>query len=104
MMRCAAGMPGSLELHRRYRLDFGSGSAEIEKFLPGEAEHAGEQGGRHLLDAGVVFLDRVVEEAAAGGDLVFEVGQFARQLLEVGVGLEVRIGLRQCDQSAESAG
>jgi len=40
----------------------------------------------------VIFLDRVVEEAAAGRNLVLEVGQFARQLLEVGVGLEVRIG------------
>jgi hypothetical protein len=62
-----------------------------------------EQRGRHLLDAGVVFLHRVVEEAAAGGDLVLEVGQFARQLLEVGIGLEVRIGLRQRDQFAERA-
>src|SRR5438132_737688 len=78
-----------LELHRRHGLDFGAAGAEVVKFLAGEAEHAGEQRGRHLLDAGVVFLDRVVEEAAAGGDLVLEVGKFARELLEVGVGLEV---------------
>src|SRR5476651_2143966 len=64
----------SSELHVRHRLDFGSGGAEVEEILAGEAEHAGEQGGRHLLDAGVVFLDRVVEEATAGRDLVFEVG------------------------------
>ena len=75
-----------------------------KKSALGEAEHAGEQRRRHLLDAGIVFLDRVIEEAAAGRDLVFEIGQFARELLEVGVGLEVRIGLRQRDQPAERAG
>src|SRR5206468_4227840 len=54
------------ELHRRHRLDFGAAGAEVEEFLAGEAEHAGKQSSRHLLDAGVVFLDRVVEEATAG--------------------------------------
>src|SRR6187200_1759030 len=92
---------GPLELYGRHDLDFGAAGAEVEEFLSGEAEHAGEQRGGQLLDAGVVFLDRVVEEAAARGDLVFEIGQFARKLLEVGVGLEVRIGLRQRDQSAK---
>src|SRR5216684_7132922 len=91
------------ELDRRRRLDFGAAGTEVEEILAGEAEHAGEQGGRHLLDAGVVFLNRIVEEAAAGGDLVLEVRQFVRQLLEVGIGLEVRIGFRQRDQSAERA-
>src|SRR4030095_3325077 len=62
-----------------------------------------EQGDRHLLDTGVVFLDRVVEEAATGRDLVLEVGQFSRQLLEIGVGLQIPIGLRQRDQPAERA-
>src|ERR1700722_8611157 len=87
-----------LELHRRRRLDFGPAGAEIEEILPGEAERAGEQCRGHLLDAGVVFLDCVVEEAAAGGDLVLEIRQLARQLLEVGVGFEIRIGFRQADQ------
>ena len=59
-------------------LDFGAAGAEVEEFLAGEAERAGEQRGGQLLDAGVVFLDRVVEETAAGRDLVFEVGQLAR--------------------------
>jgi hypothetical protein len=68
--RCAS------ELHARCGLDFGAAGAEVEEILAGEAEHAGEQRGRHLLDAGVVFLDRVVEEAAAGGDLVLEIGEF----------------------------
>src|SRR6202042_2108425 len=72
------------ELHRRGGFDFGASGAEIEEILAGEAEHTGEQRRRHLLDAGVVFLNRVVVEAAARGDLVLEVGQFARQLLEVG--------------------
>src|SRR5258705_10663552 len=92
-----------LEFHRRHRLDFGAGGAEIEEIPTVEAEHAGEQCDRHLLDAGVVFLDRVVEEAAAGRDLVLEVGQLAGQLLEVGVCLQIRIGLRQGDQPAERA-
>src|ERR1700709_1475306 len=83
------------ELHRRHLLDFAASGAKVEKFLAGEAEGSGEQRGRHLLDAGVVFLDRVVEETAAGGDLVFEVGQFGRQLLENCVGLSIRVGLRQ---------
>ena len=100
---CSAGVFEASELHARHGLDFGAAGAEVEEFLAGEAEHAGELGGRHLLDAGVVFLDRIVEEAAAGGDLVLEVGQFAGELLEIGVGLEVRLGLRQRDQAAERA-
>src|SRR5712664_1686756 len=103
MMRYSAGAPFVSELDRRRRLDFGAVGAEVEEVLAGEAEHAGKQRGRHLLVAGVVFLDRVVEEAAAGGDLVFEVRQFAGELLEGGVGLEVRIGLRQRDQLAKRA-
>ncbi len=62
-----------------------------------------EQGGRKLLDAGVVFLDGVIEEAAAGGDLVFDVGQLGLQLLEIRVGLEVGVGFRQRDEAAEGA-
>src|ERR1035437_4053624 len=95
MMRCSAGMSWKSEFDGRYRLDVGACSAEVEEILAGEAEHAGEQCRGHLLDAGVVFLNRVVEEAAAGGDLVLEVGQLARQLLEVGVGPDVRVGLGQ---------
>src|ERR1700753_2627602 len=95
MMRCSAGRGSRLELHRRRLLDFGAAGAEIEKVLARKAERAGEQGGRHLLDAGVVFLDRAVEEAPAGGDLVLEVGEFVRQLLEVGIGLEIGRGLRK---------
>src|SRR5882757_472517 len=103
MMGYSAGMFFSSELHLRHRLDFGPAGAEVEEILVGEAERAGKQGGGHLLDAGVVLLNRVVEEAAARRDLVLEVGQLARQLLEVGVGLQIRIGLRQRDQPAKRA-
>src|ERR1700750_2153959 len=37
------------ELHRRRLLDFGAAGAEVEEFLAGEAEGAGEQGGRHSV-------------------------------------------------------
>src|SRR6185312_16772033 len=103
MMGCPTGPLPSSELYRRYLLDFGAAGAEVEEILAGETEHPGEQGGGHLLDAGVVFLNGVVEETAAGGDLVLEVGQFVGQLLEVGVGLEVGIGLGQGDQPAQRA-
>src|ERR1700742_4016451 len=56
------------ELHAWRRLDLGAAGAEIEEVLSRETEHAGEQRGGHLLDAGVVFLDRVVEESAACRD------------------------------------
>src|ERR1700733_4430926 len=63
----ARGEPASQgsEIPRRRLLDFGAAGAEVEEFLAGESEGAGEQGGRHLLDAGVVLLDCVVEEASA---------------------------------------
>src|SRR5581483_4365809 len=93
----------SSEFHTWCSLDFGPARAEVEEILSRKTEHAGKQRSRHLLDTGVVFLDRVVEEAAAGGDLVLEIGQFTRQLLEIGVGLEVGIGFRQRDQAAERA-
>src|SRR5215831_20426565 len=53
-----------LELHRRGGLDRLAVVAEVEERARREAECAGEQGGRELLDAGVVLVDRVVEEAA----------------------------------------
>ena len=82
-----------LELDLRRLLELAARLAEVEELLAAEAERAREQRGRHLLDAGVVFLHRVVEEAARGGELVLDVGELGLQLLEVGVGLEVRIGL-----------
>ena len=56
-------------------------------------QHRGE-----LLDAGVVFLHRVVEEAARGGDLVLDVGELGLELLEVLAGLEIGVSLAQGEQ------
>src|SRR3977135_4051018 len=82
------------ELHLRRLLDGFALVAEIEEGPRREAEHAGEQRRRELLDAGVVFADRIVEEPPRCRDLVLEVGQLVRQLLEIRVGLEVRVALR----------
>src|SRR5664279_3442009 len=62
--------------------------------LMAEAEDAGEQRRRELLDAGVIFLHRVVVEAARSGELVLDVGDLALQLLKALVGLQIRIGFR----------
>src|SRR5688572_8736523 len=82
---------GFLELHARRLLELRAALAKVEERAVMEAEHGGEQRRRELLDAGVVFLDRVVEEAARGGELVLDVAEFHLQLLEVGIGLEVGI-------------
>src|SRR5579859_2370683 len=88
-----------------WRLQLGLAvGAEIEEVLLCEAEHAGEQSGRETLDPGIVFLHRVVAEAPRRGDLVLQIGQLGLQLLEIGVGLEIRIGLRQRKQLAQRAG
>src|SRR5229473_8258211 len=75
--------------------------SEIEKLLRREAERGSEQRRRELLDAGVVFAHRAVEEAPRGGDFVFDVGELGLQLLEIRVRLEVRVCLRQRDQAAK---
>src|SRR6516165_7114193 len=87
--------PEPLKFHLRRLADRLALFAEVEKLLRCEAEGGGEQGGRETLDARIVFLHGVIEEAARGRDLVFDVAQFGLQLLKVGIGLEVRIGLRQ---------
>src|ERR1700722_13958318 len=103
--RCAA--PGTRwsasELHLRRDLDRLAVVAEVEERALREAEHAGEQRGREYLDAGVVLAHRIVEEAARRRDLVLDVGQLRLQLLEVRVGLEVGIALRQREQLAQRA-
>ena len=73
---------------------------DIEEFLLGEAEGSGKQDGGELLNPGIVFLDRVVEEPPGGGNLVLEVGELALQLLEVLVGFEVGIGLASARRAA----
>src|SRR5262249_55078451 len=84
----------NLKLHARRLFKLGAALAEIEKGALREAEDAGEQRGRELLDAGIVFLDGVVEEPARGRELVLDVGQVTLQLLEIRIGLQVRIVLR----------
>src|SRR5271169_3763935 len=93
----------ALELHARRLLQLAAIRAEIEEVALAETEHAREQRRRKTLNAGVVFLHRVVEEAASGGDLVFDVGQFALQLLKVRTCLEVGIGLAERKQPAQRA-
>src|SRR5216683_6354736 len=74
---------------------------EIEKLLRRKAERGREQRRRKLLNAGVVFAHRVVEEAPRCGDFVFDVGELSLQLLEIRVRLEVRVCLRQGNQTAK---
>src|SRR5947209_8443491 len=93
-----ARLPGMtaerLELHLRRLIELGARLAEVEEGLRVEAEWTGDQRGGELLDAGVVFLHRVVEEAPRGRQLVLDIGDLGLQLHEVLVGLEIRIGLR----------
>src|SRR5262249_36758456 len=88
----------TLKLHARCLLKLGTSLAEIEESTLRETEHASEQRRRKLLDARVVFLNRVVEEAAGRRKLVFEVRQLGLQLLEVLICLEIWIGFRKCKQ------
>src|SRR5262245_35882897 len=78
--------------------------ADVEELLRGEAERASEQHRGELLDAGVVLLHGIIEEAARGRELVLDVGELALQLLEVLIGLEVRIGFAQRKQLPQRAG
>src|ERR1700733_7901079 len=75
--------------------------AEIEIILLREAKRAGEERRRKALDSGVVFLDRVVEEAPRRRDLVFKVAQLALQLLKIGAGFKVRVRLRERKELAQ---
>src|ERR1700740_2982795 len=84
-----------LKLYRRRFADGGALVAEVEESFRRETERGGEQDGRETLDAGIVFLHRIVEEASRRRDLVLEIGQFGLQLLEIGVGFEVGVGFRE---------
>src|SRR3954447_17594680 len=93
-----------LKLHlRRLIENLALLDTDVEEFLLREAERAGEQYRRELLDPGIVFLHRVVEEAAGGGELVLDVAELSLELLEVRAGLEVGIGLAQCKQLPQCA-
>src|SRR6202166_5193938 len=83
------------ELNLRRLIDRLAVVAEIEERPRREAENAGEQRRGELLDAGIVLADRIVEEPPRRRDLVLDVGQLGLQLLEIRIGLEVGIALRQ---------
>src|ERR1043166_880278 len=89
----AAPHPGDglSELHLRRLIEGFAIFADLEELSRPEAEQAGEQRGRELLDAGVVLLHRIVEEAPRRREFVFDIREFGLQLLEIGIGLEIRI-------------
>src|SRR6516225_7298480 len=93
----------TLKLHLRRLADGLAFFAEIEELLWCKAERGGKQGSRETLNASVVFLHGVVEEAARRRDLVLDVGQLGLQLLEVGVGFQIGIRLRQGKELAQRA-
>src|SRR5450631_1275947 len=97
MLRPSAKAAGisALELHAWRLLELCAVRADVEERTLAEAEDASEQRRRELLDAGVIFLHRVVVEAARGGELVLDVRQVGLQLPEVRVGFQVRVGFRQ---------
>jgi hypothetical protein len=64
-----------LELDRRRFADGRALVAEIEEVSRRETEGGSEQGGGEALDAGIVFLDRIVEEPPRRGDLVLKICQ-----------------------------
>src|SRR6266849_2959724 len=73
----AARRPGmtASEFHLRHLLDGLALVAEIEERLRRKAERGREQRRREVLDAGVEFAHRVVEEAPRGGELVLDIGE-----------------------------
>src|SRR5215203_4472472 len=103
----SAGMPkGHLapsKLHLRRSLHLSALLPKIEELLRTEAERAGEQYCRELLDSGIVFLHRIVEEAPRRRDLVLHVGKLRLQLLEIGVSFEVGVALRKRKQLPQRA-
>src|SRR5579862_9460275 len=96
-------MPDGSELHLWRVGDGFAVLAEVEIFLLRETERGGEQRSWEALDAGIVFLHRIVEEAPRRRDLVLEIRKLRLQLLEIGAGLEVRIGFREREQLPQRA-
>ena len=64
-----------LELDRRCFANSRTLVAKIEKAFRRETEGGSEQSGGERLDAGIVFLHRIVEETARCRDLVLQVRQ-----------------------------
>src|SRR6516162_10776349 len=93
-----------LELDRRRCANRGALVAEVEEIFRRETESGSEQSGGKALDAGIVFLDRIVEETPRGRDLVLEIRQLGLQLLEIRTGFEIGIGLGHGKELAERSG
>src|SRR5262245_25155639 len=97
--------PNASKLHLRRLLEhLAFLDADVEEIPRRKSERARQQHGGELLDAGVVFLHRVVEEAARGGDLVLDVGELGLELLEVLAGLEIGVSLAQGEQLPQRPG
>src|SRR5262249_10391974 len=92
------------ELHTWCLFDLRPTLAKIEEGPRLEAKGSRKQRSGKLLDSRVVFLNRVVEEPTRRRKLVFDVRQFGLQLLEVLIGLEIRVGFREREQLAQRAG
>src|SRR3989304_8217978 len=93
----------NLKLHPRRLLELRARLCHIEEFAMAEAERSGDQNGRELLDPRVVFLHGIVEEAPRRRELVLDVGELGLQLLEILIGLQVRVSLRQREELAQRA-
>ena len=77
------------------------GIADLEEGLGGEAALVGDDRAGPLLDPGVVLLDVRVVDPAGGLDLVLQLGELPRKLLEVLGGAELRILLGDDTQTAQ---
>src|SRR6516162_7798651 len=96
---------GHLKLHLRRLVErLALLDAHVEEFLWRKPERTRKEHGGKLRNAGIVFLDRVVEETAGGSELVLDVGQLALELHEILIGLEVRIGLAKRKQLPQRSG
>ena len=94
-----AALCSALEFHLRHRTD--AGAFAVGQFVEGkglESKHASKQHRRKTLPRGVVIGRGRIERAARGGKLVLSFGKLALQCLEVSAGLELGIGLAQCQQ------
>ena len=92
-----------LELHLRGLVE---GLAVFGGLVHGgalEAEHARHDVAREHLAGVVQFAGGGIEEAAGGGKLVLDVGQFVLQLQEVLVGLQFGVGFQRHAESGKSA-
>ena len=66
-------------------------------------EHARNDIAREGLDGVVVIEHRIVVALTHVADLVFGVGEFSLELLEVGVRLQVGVGLRNREKALQRA-